>query len=91
VLDQRSEVEKFFHDAFAKVRDEIKAERTAQKLSGEYVAPSISDSIRRHAEQERPFTIDEMSWDQKEKLLRVMFHKINKGEPGSRNNRVAVS
>ena len=80
ILDQRSDIEEFFLESLEYVKEEIKKTQKHAKL------PEISSKIN-HITQETSKTrafgdkvdFSSLGWPEKEKILRVLFSKINAG------------
>ena len=81
VLEQRSDVERFFHDAFAEVKDEIKAQNSLLNAysAANKASTSTSSSTTTTADQKAPRKevppndFGGMAWEQKERVLRCLF------------------
>ena len=79
VLDQRSDVETFFLDALTFVRKQSGNERSRRQ--GERLPP-ISGSLVRtvektHTVPDEVVDVGELSWKQKEQVLRMLFAQMN--------------
>ena len=80
ILDQRSDIEEFFLESLEYVKEEIKKTQKQAKF------PEISSKIN-HAVHETSKTrafgdkvdFSSLGWPEKEKILRVLFSKINAG------------
>lgn len=92
ILDQRSDLEIFFLDSLEKVKIEIKKQRLETKDKAKL--PLIKKNIkstqfslvtedpqtsRMKKLEEEKVDIRELTWDEKEKVLRYLFIKMNKG------------
>ena len=73
ILDQRSDIEQFFLESLEQVRNEIKKKREQEKKSHGLKLPEIN---KQHNEK---VDISELDWEEKEKLLRILFSKMNVG------------
>ncbi|XP_061700789.1 basal body-orientation factor 1-like isoform X2 [Syngnathoides biaculeatus] len=122
IVEQRSELERFFHEALAQVKEEIAArglkykeeaqrayrrafkEATAGRISfppictfkntphsTNSVYSDIEKAARRMHQPGRKADISDLSWEQKEQVLRLLFAQMNKQRPRRANNLVASS
>jgi hypothetical protein len=91
ILKQRSETEQFFLDALEEVKTMKRIERKTESASGStdlasrinkhlcsvgHVFPPIKQG-REYFSDTRDFNISDMSWNDKEVVLRILFSKIS--------------
>ncbi|CAD8155425.1 unnamed protein product (macronuclear) [Paramecium tetraurelia] len=76
ILDQRSDIEQFFLQAIDQVKNEIKKKNKNQKNSR---LPDISQKSQ--SLEQNKVDINDLDLEEKEKLLRILFSKMNQGVP----------
>ena len=80
ILDQRSDIETFFLSALESVKEEIKKKNTIDKKQGLF--PDISKSKNTEYKSKMyddRVDLSELDWEDKERVLRILFSKINTG------------
>ncbi|KAI3390195.1 hypothetical protein SNEBB_006615 [Seison nebaliae] len=75
ILEQRSETEKFFLDAFYHVRKEIEKSRTIENENG-----NNNLKLSKH--------LSDLSWEEKEKVLNELFRRMNR--PYKQNKTIKI-
>ncbi|XP_019721026.1 basal body-orientation factor 1 isoform X2 [Hippocampus comes] len=122
VMEQRSELERFFHEALAQVKDEIAAARLQYKKEAQQAyrwtlkqatagrikfppirtfqnTPDSADSVCSDMEKATRWIhqpgdkveFSDLTWEQKEHVLRLLFAKMNRQRPRRANNPVVSS
>ncbi|KAM9787006.1 basal body-orientation factor 1-like isoform 2-T2 [Syngnathus typhle] len=122
IMEQRSELERFFHEALALVKEEIVATRVQYKketqqayqwtlkqaTAGKVKFPPIrtfqntpysTNSVYSDLEEAARWIhqpgskveISDLTWEQKEQVLRLLFAKMNRQRPRRANNLAAAS
>ncbi|CAD8142451.1 unnamed protein product [Paramecium pentaurelia] len=76
ILDQRSDIEQFFLQAIDQVKNEINKKNKNQKNSR---LPEISQKSQ--SLESNKVDINDLDLEEKEKLLRILFSKMNQGVP----------
>eukprot|EP01017_Pseudomicrothorax_dubius_P003474 TRINITY_DN10504_c0_g1_i1.p1 TRINITY_DN10504_c0_g1~~TRINITY_DN10504_c0_g1_i1.p1 ORF type:complete len:439 (-),score=135.84 TRINITY_DN10504_c0_g1_i1:162-1478(-) len=88
ILDQRSDIETFFLEALDQVREEIKKKHSARKIGGggnqPLRLPDIAKTSGSYSEVasklgKEKVDIAELDWEDRERVLRILFSKINSG------------
>ncbi|XP_077395666.1 basal body-orientation factor 1-like isoform X2 [Festucalex cinctus] len=121
ITEQRSELERFFHEALAQVKEEIAASRLRYKKEAQqayhltlrqatagtikfppirtfhntpYSTNSVYSDMEEAARMHPPGSkveISDLTWEQKERVLRLLFAKMNTQRPRRANNLAASS
>ena len=76
ILDQRSEVEMFFIESLEDVKQEL-YKKKKQEQRKKSLFPSISNKYSKPIEEMNKMTIKDLSVEDKEKMLKLLFSKIN--------------
>jgi len=92
VLDQRSEVEQFFLEALEQIKEEIRKkvnqEKKLKKSTPEGGAGS-DDKPDGEQDDAKPFSdkvdLNDLEWEDRERVLRLLFSKMNAGVPTQTN------
>ena len=80
ILDQRSDIELFFLEALDQVREEIRMKRQDEKST--QLFPDIHSKSGEAAKiPNEKVDIAELDWEDRERVLRLLFSKINTGVP----------
>lgn len=80
LLEQRTELEMFFNEALGSVKEQIKSQSnvvTYAKEDSQVVLPPISKTPTIPNETPNNTSFTSLSWQEKEKVLRILFDKIN--------------
>lgn len=86
ILDQRSEVEMFFIESLEEMKQEIYKKRKQEKRK-KTLFPIISKKYENQTEDIAKISIKDLSLEDKEKMLKLLFSKINeKVKPRSYND-----
>lgn len=94
ILDQRSDVEQFFLEALEQVKEEVKRRKEQQKESS---LPELNKSSSRRSYYQRSensfmntgyakeikIKLRDLDWEDRERVLRLLFSKMNSGVPCS--------
>ncbi|XP_077412442.1 basal body-orientation factor 1 [Vanacampus margaritifer] len=122
IMEQRSELERFFHEALAQVKEEIAAGRLQYKKEAQqayhltlsqatagkikfppirtfqntpYSTNSVYSDMEEAARWVHPpgskVDVSDLTWEQKEQVLRLLFAKMNRQRPRRANNLAASS
>ena len=93
ILDQRSDVEQFFLEALEQVKEEMRRRKEVQKESS---LPELNRSNSKHSQfqrsehsgftnrmypQEIKIKLTDLDWEDRERVLRLLFSKMNSGVP----------
>mmetsp|Transcript_25164 Transcript_25164/g.44073 ORF Transcript_25164/g.44073 Transcript_25164/m.44073 type:complete len:338 (+) Transcript_25164:153-1166(+) len=73
ILDQRSDVEQFFIDALAQIKEEVG--KRGKKL------PAIGRGQDNRVKLSDKVDISELDWEDRERVLRLLFARMNTGVP----------
>jgi len=79
ILDQRSDIELFFLEALDQVREEIRLKRQDDKSA--QLFPDINNSKDTNKLPNDKVDLAELDWEDRERVLRLLFSKINTGVP----------
>ena len=95
ILDQRSDVEQFFLEALEQVKEEVKRRKEQAKESS---LPELNKSSSRPSAYQRSenslfgasgmakeikVALKDLDWEDRERVLRLLFSKMNSGVPCS--------
>ena len=78
ILDQRSDIEEFFLQSLEYVKEEIKKTQKYSKLPEIYSKTNIHETSKTRLFGDK-VDFSSLGWPEKEKVLRVLFSKINTG------------
>lgn len=84
ILDQRSEIEEFFLESIDHVKEELRKQSTLDPVKRSSRFPDIlskSKSDSRTKLYSDKIDFGNLSWEDKEKILRILFSKMNAGVP----------
>lgn len=86
ILDQRSDVEEYFLEAVDIVKEELKKKSSQDLLKQpsrytETLSKGKADSRGRFSSDKLDY--NNLPWEEKEKILRILFAKMNSGIPPS--------
>ena len=89
IMDQRSDIEQFFLEALEQVKEE-KRRKIEQQQNEEmqnqsknmYGLPMNlqSDAMSRHQPQKITIELSDLDWEDRERILRLLFSKMNTGQ-----------
>lgn len=82
ILDQRSEIEEFFLESLDSVKEEIRKKTTQEATKKSSRFPDIltkSKSEARSKVYSDKIDFGSLGWEDKEKILRILFSKMNAG------------
>lgn len=89
ILDQRSDIEQFFLESLEQVKEEkrrkLEAERNANLAAskGNYMQLGLSqaqnDAMSGIAQQKITVELTDLDWEDRERILRLLFSKMNTG------------
>lgn len=95
ILDQRSDVEQFFLEALEQVKEEVRRRKEQQKESS---LPELNRSTSKNSQyakserslygnsmynKEIKIRLSDLDWEDRERVLRLLFSKMNSGMPCS--------
>ena len=76
ILDQRTELEQFFLDALEEVKKEIYKQKE-MKLNLPSISPTSPKAQKTADISNKKVEIKDLTWQDKEKVLRMVFEKMN--------------
>lgn len=79
ILGQRTDLERFFMDAFEYVRQELRKDEIQKKLDG-----VIADSSNNLEHKPDKVDVGELTWHDKQRVMRLLFAKMNGHVKGQR-------
>jgi len=83
ILDQRSEIEEFLLETLDHVKEEVRKQRQTDRKNR---LPEINSKSRLDIKPKKSWEkldITSLDWEDKEKILRILFSKMNTGLPPS--------
>ncbi|CDW79859.1 UNKNOWN [Stylonychia lemnae] len=98
ILDQRSDVEQFFLEALEQIKEEIrkkiaierKQRRLGQTMGTTLPGVEPENSNQQTQNQSKSYAdkvdLNDLDWEDRERVLRLLFSKMNAGVPGNVSN-----
>ena len=88
MISQRSEVEQFFLEALEQIKEEIRkkiaVERKAKKSEfGGVMKPMNMDDPSKKVNYSEKVDLNDLDWEDRERVLRLLFSKMNAGVPSN--------
>jgi len=87
ILDQRSDIEQFFLESLEQVKEEKrrkletqKQEQIQQEQKNYSMGMAQADSISQLASQKVTVELQDLDWEDRERILRLLFSKMNTGQ-----------
>ena len=79
ILDQRSEVEQFFLEALEQIKEEIRKKAQIEKRNRKTNDLQQPDPAVNNAANSEKVDLNDLEWEDRERVLRLLFSKMNTG------------
>ena len=88
ILDQRSDIEQFFLEAMEQVKEEKRRKLEQEKSNENPPQKQYQDGLMSYdnqSQQQQKITVElsDLDWEDRERILRLLFSKMNTGQSAS--------
>lgn len=83
ILDQRSDIEQFFLEALEQVKEEKRRKLDAQHSLVDPASQLVRPRRDNEQSEKAQVALADLDWEDRERILRLMFSKMNAGQPAS--------
>ena len=80
ILDQRSDIEQFFLESLEQVKEEKRRHLEAEKIRSQPPNQGMMKFVSDKADEKITVELSDLDWEDRERILRLLFSKMNTGE-----------